>query len=65
MAPNSLIVTVKIDFSQLEKLFEEYISSLPSDNGEELYLSYRDHASEQVNKFMKWLKDRHIQDEHE
>jgi hypothetical protein len=65
MAPNNLTINVRIDFSQLEKLFEEYISSLSSADGEELYLSYQEHASEQINKFMKWLKDRPVQDKHE
>lgn len=49
---------VKLDYSELEKLFDEYVFEKPDDDGTEVYGSYRSQARDQVNDFLAWLKRR-------
>jgi hypothetical protein len=58
MAQKELTVMVKLDFSELERLFDEYISGKPDDDGGEVYGSYRSQARDQVDDFLAWLKRR-------
>jgi len=58
MATAEVTVKIKLDFVHLEKLVEEYLSTLPSNDGCEIYDSYRGHAEAQVYGFMAWLKER-------
>lgn len=57
---NSPYTTVLNDsaLSALWGLIEEYLETLPDDDGEEVYLSYRDHAEDELEKFAGWLEDR-------
>lgn len=60
MAPKEFNITVNLNFSELEKLFNEYVSEKPDDDGEEVYGSYRSQARDQVDDFLAWLKRRPI-----
>jgi len=58
VAQKEITVIVKLDFSELENLFDEYVSEKPDDDGTEVYGSYRSQARDQVNDFLAWLKRR-------
>lgn len=62
MAQKELTVIVNLDFSELEKLFDEYVFEKPDDDGGEVYGSYRSRARDQADDFLNWLKNRRVLD---
>ena len=54
-APLETIVKVKLDYSQAEKLFAEYIETLSTYKAHR-FLSHRQHAQVVLDAFLEWLK---------
>lgn len=44
--------------SVLKRLFDEYVSEKPDDDGSEVYGSYRSQARDQTDDFLAWLQRR-------
>ncbi len=41
---------------EVDALVESYLQTVPDDDGEEVFSSYRDHARAGLDGFVEWLK---------
>lgn len=54
-APLETIVKIKLDYSEFEKLFSEYLETL-SEYKVQRFLSHRQYAQVVLDAFLVWLK---------
>lgn len=57
-APVESLVRARVSHKELERLFDEYLSTLQEDDEEELYCSSKDFAEVGARPFLKWLRKR-------
>jgi hypothetical protein len=58
MPKKELTVDITLDFSQIEKLFAEYLLTLSTVKRERKFFTHRLSAEVELKKFLAWLKNR-------
>lgn len=50
------------DLEELQKLIDEYLETVPKDDGEDWYSSYHGFAEEELSKFIQWVAEQRGED---